>query len=173
MKKITIVRSFLAAGLIASSIGTASAGDMYGGLSYAALKSDTGVGGVKPSVVYGSLGYMVNKNLAVEGRLGSGASDDTITTAGGPVTLKVNHYYGAYLKAIAVNGDFSVYGIAGWSGAKATASGGGVSVSDSETSGSFGIGMSAAVGKNAEFTAEWARIFKDTDGISLGMSFKF
>lgn len=175
MRNSKFLKTILATSLMAASISVAVAGDMYGSINYAALKGDTGgFGNVKPSVVFGSLGYMVNKNFSVEGRLGGGASDDTVTVLTVPVTVKINHYYGIYLKGIApLNDTFSVYGLVGGSGAKATASGGGISVSDSNTSGSYGVGMSAAVGKNAQVTLEWARLFKDMDGVSVGVSFKF
>ncbi len=170
------LKSVIATGVMALSIGTAFAQNMYGGASYALVNLDagSGVSDPKPTVVYGTLGYAINKNFAVEGRLGGGVSDDTITYLGVPDKVKIKNYYGAYLKGIVpLNDTFSVYALAGGSGAKVSASAGGGSISDSQTSGSYGFGASVGTSGNVALTLEWARLFKDADAFTFGVSFKF
>jgi hypothetical protein len=155
----------------------ALADDMYAGIGYGQAKIDTGgFGNAKPSVAFGNFGYQVNSNFAIEGRLGAGVSDDSVNVGGIPVKVKVDHYLGLYMKGILpLNDSVGLYAIAGASDAKATAKSGGASASDSNTEASYGAGMSVAVGssKSTNLTLEWARLFKDTDAVSVGVSFKF
>lgn len=154
---------------------SAHAEGLYAGASYAQAKVDmSGFGDVKPSVLFAKIGTEINKNFAIEGRIGTGVSDDTVSVMGAPVKVEVDQYYGIYAKGILPVGDsVSIYGLIGETHAKITASALGTSVSDSQNSGSYGVGLDFAVAKDVSLNLEWARLFKDTDALSVGVTFKF
>lgn len=163
------------AALSLATVGAAHAEGLYAGalLSRATVSFDGG-DDASPTTIGAKLGMSINKNFAVEARLGVGLTDDSISV----FDLKVDNFAGIYAKGILPVSDVaSVYGLLGYTQGKITLEGLGGSASDSDSDISYGIGADFAVSSNTSVGVEWARLFKGdgykVDGLTLGVSFKF
>jgi len=157
------------------TVGAAHAEGLYAGplLTRATVSFDAG-GDANPTTVGALLGMSINKNFAIEARLGTGLSDDSISG----VDIKVDNFAGIYAKGILpVSNAASVYGLLGYTQGKIKAEFAGQSASDSDSDVSYGIGAEFAVSGTTSVGVEWARFFKGdnykVDGLSLAVSFKF
>jgi Outer membrane protein beta-barrel domain len=160
------------AALSLATVGAAHAEGLYAGalLTRATVSFDGDVD-ASPTTIGAKLGMSINKNFAVEARLGVGLVDDSISV----IDLKVDNFAGIYAKGILPVTDVaSVYGLLGYTQGKITLEGLG---SDSDSDISYGLGADFAVSANTSVGVEWARLFKGdgykVDGLSLGVSFKF
>lgn len=157
-----------------ASIGAAQAQNLYAGVAYSQMKVDTDVGAVTPTIIVFSLGYSVNENFAVEGRLGASASSGSVTVIGVPVSFKIDSYSALYLKGILpVSDQFGVYGLLGYNNSNVTASASGTSASDSKSGSTYGVGAEFSVAKNIGLTGEWTRNYSDATSMSFGVKYKF
>ncbi|MGP9679593.1 porin family protein [Halomonas sp. AOP27-A1-41] len=85
-------------------------------------------------------GYFLNDFVAIEGRIGTGLSDDSIGGSG--VDVELDQLMGVYAVGhLPVNNVFSFYGLLGFSYAEATISNRFVSVSDDDDGFSYGAGV--------------------------------
>jgi hypothetical protein len=74
-----------------------------------------GVGDVNPTAIGALLGMSINKNFAIEARLGTSLSDDSIFGA----NVKIDNFAGVYAKGILpVSNVASVYGLLGYTQGK-------------------------------------------------------
>jgi opacity protein-like surface antigen len=139
-----------------------------------------------PTALIGRFGYFFHPNFSVEGRLGFGLQDDTqqfVTSIGTPVDarLDIDHVVGLYGTGhINLTESISFYGVVGASSVEATASLPGfpnASVSDDESSVSYGVGADVGIGKNIALNVEYMRYLDkssyDFDMIGLGATFSF
>lgn len=163
------------AALSLATVGAAQAEGLYAGalLTRATVSIDD-IGDTNPTTIGALLGMSINKNFAVEARLGAGLADDSI----GAGNIKIDNFAGFYAKGILpVSDAASVYGLLGYTQGKIKAEGPGGSVSDSDSDISYGIGAEFAVSGTTSVGVEWARLFKGedykVDGLSLSVSFKF
>lgn len=163
------------AALTLATVGAAHAEGLYAGalLTRTTVSFDSGAD-FNPTTIGAKLGMSINKNFAVEARLGTGLSDDSISG----FDIKVDNFAGVYAKGILPVSDVaSVYGLLGYTQGKLKAEFAGQSDSDSDSDISYGIGAEFAVSANTSVGVEWARLFKGdgykVDGLSLGVSFKF
>ena len=166
----------IAATIVAiASIASAQAQNVYAGIGYSQLNIDSTLGAVKPTLTVFSVGYSVNENLAIEGRLGTSASAGSLTYLGVPVSVKADSYSAIYLKGIfPANDQFTVYGIFGYNNATATVSAQGFSAtSETKSSSSYGVGAEFNVTKNIALTGEWARHYSDTTSTTFAVKYKF
>jgi opacity protein-like surface antigen len=139
-----------------------------------------------PTALIGRFGYFFHPNFSVEGRLGFGLQDDTqqfVTSIGTAVDarLDIDHVVGLYGTGhINLTESISFYGVLGASSVKATASLPGfpaASVSDDESSVSYGVGADVGIGKNIALNVEYMRYLEkssyDLDMLGVGAVFSF
>ncbi|WP_019022875.1 MULTISPECIES: porin family protein [unclassified Thioalkalivibrio] len=165
-------------GFLAPALALAqpSAGTPYVGGQYSHLDADvSGVSGSwNPDALVARGGYFFNEYFAVEGRAGTGLSDDTDNG----VDVELDYMIGGYARGnLPVSNVVSLYGMAGVTHAEATASGGGVSVTDDDTGPSYGVGAEFNVANDLGLSVEWMRYMDesdyDVDAISVGMNYHF
>ena len=155
-----------------------AAGTMYFGVSLSqASYEESGRGTAKPVVIGLSLGKVVNENFALEGRFGTGLTDDSVG-GGGPQDVGVDFFLGGYAKGILpLTPRFRLYGIAGVTYGDLSAGSGSLRFSDSDADFSYGVGLDYAIGATTSITAEWARLFNSSDykldALSVGLNFRF
>lgn len=159
---------------------------VYGEVSYQAttIKSTINGNGVKssPGAVVGYLGYDLNDNLALEGSLtlGVGSADTTVNGASqsNPVSTKIDHGYGVYLKPkVRINESVEVFGRLGYTQGKSTSSTETVSSSETKSDWAYGLGVSYALSTKTYLTATWMRLYdKDStksNGLTVGVGYRF
>lgn len=164
--------------------GTGYAGGMFTMLTY----DEDGVSDdAEPTALIGRLGYHANEYFAVEGRLGIGLSDDSVTvtipdgfggTVTGDVDVELDRLFGAYAVGYLPLGDAAAaYGLVGFTNAKATFSANGFSDSDTDSGLSYGIGFdlypTSAFAVNAEYVQYLDETDYDLSALSIGAKFLF
>ena len=152
----------------------ALAAEPYAGINFVRASYDEdGFGTAKPTAVALRLGTEINPNLAVEARLATGLSDDTVSG----IDVEIDNFYGAYVRGMLPVGTVTPYGLIGWTKGKATASLGSFSVSESESDISYAVGVDVWLTKQTALNAEFGRLLKgdgyEIDALSVGVAFKF
>ncbi len=151
----------------------------YIGANYASVTyKEDGFSAVKPSAIAVRAGYQLNPNVAVEGRLGIGMGDDSLTVSGVTVDVEVDNFIGVYGRVMLPTGTaFTPYGLIGYTSGEITGSTGGISVSGDDSDFSFGFGTDIAIDNNLGINAEIAQLFKGDDfkvnALSVGLYLKF
>ena len=159
-----------------------SQGPSYGGITFSQLKYDEdGISDdANPTALIGRHGYFVANQIAIEGRLGIGHSDDTVRVDEfGPavdVDVELDGLLGFYAVGHLPLGEAaSIYGLFGFTDAKATASANGFSDSDTNSGLSYGFGAefypSEQIGLNIEYTQYLDESGYDLSAISAGVKF--
>lgn len=159
---------------------------LYGGANLTVVAyAEDGFSTAHPIAATFKLGNHLASNLAVEGRLAVGLTDDSAsgcvdTGAGivcGTADIEVDYYYGAYFKALLPAGVVLPYAILGFTKAELTASAGGQSVSGDDSDVSFGVGIDFAPGGPTGFNVEIMRLLDgpgfDVTALSAGVVFRF
>ena len=134
--------------------------------------------GINNSAIALTLGYRVMKNLAIEGQVGTGLGDDTVTVNGTRITVKNKEFYGVYLRPyIQATDSIELYGRLGYFSGKLSASGQGVSESDRKNDTAFGVGAAYSLNKSLAITLEYNQWFDKDDikvsGFGLGIRSNF
>jgi opacity protein-like surface antigen len=133
----------------------------------------------KPTAIGFNVGAKINQNFAVEGRVSTGLSDDSVQVLGViPADVKVKSLFGIYGKGILPLSDTaSIYGLLGYSRVKLGIEGNGFDDSASDSDVSYGVGAEFALTNTTSLAIEWAQLLKVDDakvsGLTLGVSFKF
>lgn len=179
------------AGLLISVAGSGMASSenkMYVGLQYGVGEySESGISeDFETTMLMGRIGYNINPNFAIEGRLGKSLEDDDhvlpeLCSWCSDFTLEVDSIIGIYGRGrYELSEYFSIYGVLGVSEVEAT-----VSVADfpdadnteTESSTSFGLGVDIAFSKQWAFNIEYIRYLDkddfDLDIASAGVTFGF
>jgi len=169
-----------------AGLGTPAAAQVYGEVSYLTTRLRTVESGLElkssPSALRGIIGYTLNPNLGVEAMLVTGLSSDTVKVNGftAPGTsADVDHGLGFYLRpGVKLAERVELFGRAGIARVKGTiAIAGFGSVSDSDTSFSFGAGLAYHVNPRARITADFMQYLnKDgfkANGYAIGLGFSF
>jgi opacity protein-like surface antigen len=173
---------------VANGAVAATADSTYIGVQYA--YGDYDEDGISetfnPTSLIGRFGYFFHPNFSIEGRLGFGLQDDTqfvssVGLSGIEARLDVDHVVGLYGTGhINLTDAISFYGVLGASSVKATASIPSIpalTVSDDESSVSYGVGADVGIGKNIALNIEYMRYLDkssyDFDMIGLGASYSF
>lgn len=172
---------FAGAIILLSAAPVFAADGAYFGVSYTTLEyEEAGFGAVNPTAIQVAIGTPLSTNFALEGRLGFGASSDSLNYLGTEIELEVDTVVGAYLKGIAPLAErFAVYGLLGITHGEITASvpSLGVSVSDDDTDVSYGVGATLGFSERASAFVEWANLLDgsnfEASGLSLGVSMQF
>jgi opacity protein-like surface antigen len=152
---------------------------LYVGLDLSEFEYKTGgMSSSKPSAIGFVIGQELNPNLALEGRVGTGLSDDRIVFAGSRGRLDIDNYAGGYVRGILpMNPSFSVYGMVGFTHARVRVRPGNMGSSSTETDFSFGAGLSANITEQFALTAELARLIDTSsytvNAVSVGVRYSF
>ncbi len=153
-------------------------GSMYAGVSFSQVSyEESGRGTAKPTAFGVKLGKLVNQNFAIEGRFGTGLTDDDVG-GGGAQDVSVDFVLGAYGKGILpLSPRIALYGIAGVTYGDLSAGSGGLRFSGSDADFSYGIGADFVIGATTSLNVEWARLFASSDykldALSVGVNFRF
>ena len=128
---------------------------------------------LSPTGLIGRLGSNIDENFSVEGRLGLGLSDDTITATDGidtaSISLELDTLIGVYgLGHLMLNESSSIYALIGFTKVDGTVSAsltgfGSGSASEDETGLSYGIGADIGVGNNVSLNIEYAQYINKSD----------
>ena len=159
---------------------------VYGEIGYQAITIKSTVNGndvqSKPDAVVGYIGYDLHDNLAIEGSLslGVGSADTTVNGASqrNPVSTKINHGYGIFLKPkVRVNESVELFGRLGYAQGKSTSSTATASSSETKSDWAYGLGVSYALRTKTYLSATWMRLYdKDStksNGLTVGVGYKF
>ncbi len=135
-----------------------------------------------PAAFRGILGHELNPNLAIEGMLAVGVGDANVKLNGERlpnVKYEIDNAVGLYLKPkTKLNDNVEIFARAGFARARATATAVGVtSVGNSESSFSYGAGMSYAISPKTALNVDYMQYLnKDgfkVNGFTFGVGFKF
>ena len=164
--------SLLAASLLCTPLLANAApleqGTPYAGLNYSLLSFDVGEGAeIEPTALVGKAGFFLVDQIAVEGRLGLGATDD----AG----VEIDRMTGVYLSGhLPLGEQASLYALVGHSNVKVSDGGAG---SESQSGFSYGFGVdlypSEEFGVNLEYTQYLDETEVDLSAVSLGVKLHF
>jgi outer membrane autotransporter protein len=186
MKRFAIAAA--AAIAMLSTGAQAQTSPFYGEVGYTVLKFKAeGQPNLKPSALRGIVGYEFHPNLAVEGMLAFGVSNDDFNVDDGlggvaNVEVKLQHAYGIYVKPkFNVTPQFEVFGRLGYNRIKTkeTDTAFGASESFSDSDGDFAYGLGAAYRFNPRMSVglDYMRYFdKDggkIDGVTVSFGYRF
>jgi hypothetical protein len=150
---------------------------MYAGVNFSSISYEESSRGTANLTAIGiKLGREFNPNFAVEGRFGTGLSDDNLGS--GVNDVSVEYYLGAYAKGILpLSPRIGLYGLAGVTYGKLSASGASLRLSSADADFSYGFGMDFGIGATTALNVEWMRMFEGSgynlDAVSIGLNFKF
>lgn len=146
----------------------AAQADNYLGGDLAFTSVDTGTTSFSPTAAQFKMGTYVNKNFAVEGRLGVGVSEDEK----GATELKVKHFVGAYARGILpVNEKAEVYGLIGFTDVDLDSTTAGITTGASDNGVSFGAGVNVKLDRDWALNFEYANLYDDTiNGVDVEVS---
>lgn len=158
----------------------------YGEIGYTSTtfkENDSGFSlKASPSAIRGILGYELNPNLAIEGMAAFGMSDASLKVNGVKfpgAKLEIDNSLGLYLKPkMKLSDAVEIFGRVGFSRVKGTFTDEGVgSESSSDSSFSYGAGLSFAVNPTTSLNADYMQyLSKDgvkINGFTFGVGFKF
>lgn len=164
--------------LVLGCIASAQASEnLYFGANYAHLTyKEDGFEDLNPGALVFRFGAELSPNFALEGRVAGGIGNDKV--AGTTTTLELDHYYGAYGKAmLPVTDNFSLYGLLGVTRGKTTAKNQYVSYSQTDSDLSYGLGADIALDRRLSLNLEVAHLYEGdfykVSAVSAGLSFKF
>lgn len=151
---------------------------MYVGVNFVKVDyKESGFPTVSPTAIAFRLGKELTPNFAVEGRFGTGLSDDAVTVSGVRVAVEVESFYGAYARGILPLGAVSLYGLLGYTKGEITARAGAVSVSADDSDITLGLGADINLSKNSAINLEIAQLLEGTgyeaNSMSVGYKHSF
>lgn len=172
MKKLLISAAVLAS--IAPS-AAAQGGYADAGFGYFFAKEDGMDLSLGNIVAHG--GYEFNDYFAVEGEIGFGVLDDTVSVYGYDVDVKLSSLFGGFVRAqYPVSENFDVFARAGYVQAEIEASISGYDGNASENGFGLGVGGLYQAGDNLYFRGEYTRYdIKDleADALMFSVGIKF
>ena len=161
----------------------------YGGIQYAItdFSFEDFSEDLSPTALIGRAGSNINQYISIEGRLGLGLSDDTVTVTDGVTTasasVELDTLIGFYgVGRVPLGKSSSLYGLVGLTRVDATKSAsitglGSASVSDDESDFSYGFGADIGIRYNLWVNVEYVQYLDKTDfdvsAIALGLRFGF
>lgn len=165
--------------IVLVAAASSACAQFYGELGYTALSyKESGAPDADLGLLGATIGYEINKNLAVEGLLATGISDDTVQVGAVNVKVKNKDTYGFFLKPKAIVAEnLEVSAKLGWAKSKIEASSLGVTASDSGSDFAYGVGVQYSVTPTAYITGGYSNFYnKDgtkVDGWNIGVGYKF
>ncbi|MDQ6965906.1 MAG: outer membrane beta-barrel protein [Mariprofundaceae bacterium] len=165
----TSFRLLAVAAILFVCITPARAGDHYAGLGIGAFQMDGGTGSKTSAGAYIQLGHEFMDYLSAEVRIGT-ASSATKNNEKMQLDWLVAHFIRPYYD---ISGDFSVYGLAGFTVNHSTLQiGAGSKLKKTNVSLSFGAGVQADIGNNLAVGAEWVSYAREADASRRTTSFQ-
>jgi len=174
-----MITKTLSGALIALALAASAAhAGMYAGVNYSLVEYDeAGFDSVEPTALVLRLGNELTPNLAVEGRIGFGVSDDSIDVLGTTVDVEVDQFFGVYVRGIAPLGSVALYGLIGYTDGELSAKANGITVSADDSDMSYGVGADFALSKASAINVEWASLLSTSDydvtALSIGYRHNF
>ena len=182
MNKIVTLSVITAVALSTNSVFADTASTKYAGFQFATTTyTEDGISEeFNPTAIVARFGANVSDNFSIEGRLGTGVRNDTVNVAGMyDVKMEIDRLVGVYgVGHINFNKSSSVYGLFGFSEAKATFSSPSSpelgSVSHDDTGFSFGVGADFGIGNdvvalNIEYVQYLNKSDFDVSALSFGV----
>lgn len=175
--------------LMTSNVFANQPGSAYGGIQFVSF--DYSVDGApedfSPTGLIGRLGSNINENFSVEGRLGFGLSDDTITASDGidtaSLSVELDTLIGVYgIGHVMLNESSSVYGLIGFTRVDTTISAsvtgiGSASISEDDSGLSFGVGADIGLSSNVALNVEYIQYLNESEydvtALAIGVKFSF
>lgn len=164
--------------LLSFSAAGAELDGVYAGAGFVNVKyKETGFSSVNPTAYQFILGKEIGPNFAIEGRLGGGLSDDSITVSDIQVNVDVDNFVGVYAKGILPTKSVSLYGLVGFTDGEITAITDSTTLSTSDSDISLGLGVDFNASNDLVLNAEYAKLFAgsgyDVYGLSFNVKVKF
>ena len=163
------------AALVSTPVTGSEAGSTYAGGQFALLDYDVdGLSSFNPTGLVGRVGHFVVDYVAIEGRIGFGLGDDSITVQGIRVDGQLENLFGAYVVGhLPIEGAFSPYGLLGFTSAKAKLElpGFGVSETDTDSGFTWGLGVDIRVSQQVSVNGEYVRYLDERDYVFSALSF--
>lgn len=123
--------------------------------------------------IVGRFGTQLNEIVALEARLGTGVSDDSLYG----ISLDLNYMYGIYAKAGFEANGFYPYAVLGYTKGELEASYSGYHYNESDNDLSYGVGVDYAltdrVSGNIEYMSYMDKDDYELNGFSAGFTYKF
>lgn len=165
--------------VLLSATANAQRGGLYLGGDISQIQyKEPGFDAIKPLAIGFAAGHRFNPNFALEARIGTGISDDSVRVDDFDIKAKIDNYVGLYGKAIMpLNYLVELYGLVGYTHARLEARAFGQSQITSDNDFSYGLGAAFEIAYNMSIEIEWARLFDssdyETDSIRLGIRFSW
>lgn len=164
----------LSTGALAELPGPSYAGIDY---TYSTYEQDT-LDESNPSAIGIRIGRQLMPIFAIEGRIGTGISDDTIDVGGIASDLEIDSVLSALLRGeLPLTEITSLYVLAGFSRAELSASTAGIGLQDAESGFSWGGGVGFSAPRGTAVTLEYLRFLDEDDfefsGLNLGVHVGF
>lgn len=168
MKKILGLIGIAALSLTGTAVQAQS---VYGDVAYQMIDSDLST---NPALVRGIAGYQFHPNFAAEGMVGLSVRDGKETAFGITGKAKVDRLMGAYVKgSYKINDAVEFYGRLGVVSYKVKATAGTVSISDSGSDVSYGIGASYYLSPSTSVNVDYMDFGDLEGGVAVGLKFSF
>lgn len=159
-------------------------GNMYVGFQFSQLTLDLDdlSDDAEGSAAIGRFGFFVADRVAIEGRLGIGLSDDSVEFDDDgfmvDVDVDLDRLQGLYAVGyLPLRQQASLYGLLGYTDARATITGSGVSDSEADSGLSYGVGAEFHPSDRFALNLEYTQYLDESDyelsAISAGMRFNF
>ena len=166
--------------LVAAVAPAAVAQDLHVGLQAGRLTyKEDGFDAFKPGGWTLSLGTRLAPQLALEARYGRGTSTGQGEVMGLPMTIRIDRWYGAFLRGLLPLGDTgaSAYGLIGATRGKLAYTVMGMPDADTDSDVSWGFGVELPLTPQLGVNVEWARLFTGAsyrvDQLAAGLTWKF
>lgn len=136
----------------------------YIGLGYSYVDADIlGLTSVDNSLLGLVGGYRFHENFAVEARGYGNVSNDSISD----VDIQIDHSFSLFGKAVLPVWEYlDIYGLLGFGQLKASVTGQGNNISDTDSDFQYGIGAAFNKGNPLELQLEWVKWY-DNDGLDV------
>lgn len=179
-----VLRLITIVAITMSSINAIAEISLYAGLgaSRINISGNDGSVDINPdsitlNTVNAKFGAQLTKHLQAEIRGGLGSKDATVEALGVKVDLKLEHFYGAYIKAgVPDLESFFPYILLGYTEIELEGSSGGVSVSESDNDFSYGVGIDFKLSDRVSINTEFANLYDKTskwNALTAGIVFNF
>lgn len=148
----------------------------YWGVGLSAMQAEDEVGdSIKPTNVYGHLGYDFNQHFGVEGQSSFTLLDDSLGGADWSAMV-----LGVYAKgAVPVSDRIKLYLLGGFSSVEMTADFGFGTGSDDESGASYGVGADFAINDDMDVFVRYMNyleedgLFSEVTGLNIGVGWSF
>lgn len=173
---VTLSTLFLAAGTAQAQ--AQASGRLYGEIGLAQITYKALGLSLKPSALRAIVGTEVHPNLAVEGMVGFGMTDDSTTIGGVRVTGEIDHMWGLFVKPKAsVAPGLDVFARLGYAKTKIAVSVPGYRITGSDGDMAYGLGASYKLTENFSANVDYMSYYNKDGvkgaGFTVGLGFKF